>query len=56
MVELKAPNGCVVQASDEAAPRLLDAGFVHVGETAALEQPKPKARRRTTKEKTTTKE
>lgn len=55
MVDLKAPNGCVVQASDEAAPRLLDAGFVHVGETAALEQPKPKARRRTTK-KTTTKE
>ena len=56
MVELKAPNGCIVQASDEAAPQLLDAGFVHVGETAALEQPKPKARRRTTKAKTTTKE
>lgn len=52
MVELKAPNGCVVQASDEAAPRLLDAGFVHVGETAVLEHPKQNARRRTTKAKT----
>lgn len=47
MVELKALNGVVVQASDEAAPRLLAAGFVRVGDTAPLEQkPKPKATRR----------
>jgi len=52
MVELKSLNGCVVQASEDAVPRLLAAGFVRVGETAPLEQPKPKARRRTTKEKT----
>lgn len=44
MVELKALNGVVIQASDDAVPRLLAAGFVRVGDTAPLEQkPKPKA-------------
>ena len=51
MVELKALNGCVIQASEDAVSRLLDAGFVRVEQTAPLEQPKPKARRRTTKAK-----
>lgn len=40
MVELKAYNGCIVQASDEAAPHLLAAGYVPVDKTALLEQPK----------------
>ena len=46
MVELKALNGCVIQASEDAVPRLLAAGFVHVGEAAPLEPRKPAARRR----------
>lgn len=45
MVELKAYNGCVVQASDEAAPRLIEAGYVRVGETAPLERPKETPKR-----------
>lgn len=52
MVELKALNGCIIQASEEAVPKLLAAGFVHINQTAHLEaQAKPTARKRTTKAK-----
>lgn len=54
MIELKSLNGAVIQASDDAVPRLLAAGFVRVGDVAPLEQrPKPKAapRRRAAKPK-----
>ncbi len=57
MVELKALNGVVVQASEDAAQGLLAAGFVRVGETAPLEQPKGQApKRRKTARKTSAKE
>jgi hypothetical protein len=55
MVELKALNGCVVQASEDAVPRLLAAGFVHVDETAPLEQPSKAPKKRTTKKTTASK-
>jgi len=45
MAELKALNGCIVQASEEAVPRLLAAGFVRVGDTAPLERERPTPRR-----------
>ena len=48
-VELKALNGCVVQASEDAVPRLLAAGFVRMGETAPLEQPSKAPKKRTKK-------
>jgi hypothetical protein len=48
-VELKALNGCVVQASEESVPRLLAAGFVRLGEPAPLEQPKKPAPKRRAK-------
>ena len=52
MVELKALNGCIIQASEEAVPKFLAAGFVHVDQTAHLEtQPKPTTHKRTTKAK-----
>ena len=54
MVELKALNGCVVQASEDAVPRLLAAGFVHTGETAPLEQLKKTVPKKSTTKKTTT--
>ena len=59
--ELKALNGCVIQANDDAVPQLLAAGFVRPNQTAPLEQPKkeqpkkPAPRRRATK-KTAAKE
>jgi hypothetical protein len=53
MVELKALNGCVVQASEDAVHRLLAAGFVHTGETAPLEQPKKTAPKKRATKKTT---
>jgi hypothetical protein len=52
MVELKALNGCIIQASEDAVPKLLAAGFVHVNQTAHLETPKAATtRKRTTKTK-----
>jgi len=52
-VELKALNGCVVQASEDAVPRLLAAGFVRMGETAPLERPEKTTPKKRTKKTTT---
>lgn len=45
MVELIAPNGVLVRASDEDAPRMVAHGYKPV------EQPKPAPKRRTTTRK-----
>lgn len=34
MVDLKAPNGCIVHVREDAVERLLAAGFERVGTTA----------------------
>ncbi len=52
MVELKALNGCIIQASEDAVPKLLAAGFVHADQTAHLETQKAATtRKRTNKAK-----
>lgn len=44
-MKLKAPNGAVIDAADEAVARLLESGF------APVEKPKPAPKRRTTTRK-----